>query len=60
MEEEYDNWDYNLVNDLEIKLKELRRFNATLERSPEKEVENITLEKHKLKLTTIVLVADQI
>ena len=55
---EDDNWDK--MNELETKLKELRRFNAKLEESPDKDVEkNITLEKREMKEDTIELIANQ-
>ena len=58
---EDDKWDHSKMNELEGKLEELRRFNARLEESPDKDEENnIMLEKHKLKEDTIELVADQI
>ena len=42
---EDDKWDDSKMNELEAKLEELRRFNARLEESPDKDEEkNITLE----------------
>ena len=58
--EEDDKWDDDLTNDLERRFNELRQFNATLEDSADKELENIKLEKNKLKKDTIELAANQI
>ena len=56
-----DDWGDDLMNDLEIRFNELRRFNRTLEESPDKDdVENITLDQNKMKEDTIELVANQI
>ena len=61
IEEEDDKWDDNLMNELKRKFEELRRFNATLETSSDKDVEkNIMLDKLRLKKDTIELVASQI
>ena len=38
--EEDGKWDNDLMNELKIKLNKLRRFKATLEESPDKDVEN--------------------
>ena len=44
------------MNELEPKLEELKRFNASLEESPDKDGENnITFDKRKLKEDTIEL-----
>ena len=49
------------MNELERKFEELRRFNAILETSSDKDVEkNITIDKLRLKKDTIELVANQI
>ena len=58
--EEDNDWGDDLMTDLERRFNELRRFNTTLEESPDKDVENITLEKNKVKKDTIELVANQI
>ena len=55
--EEADKWGDGLINDLRNRLDELRRFNATLETSSDKD---ITLDKNKLKKGTIKLVEDEI
>ena len=45
---------------MEAKLEELRQFNATLEKSPGKDLENnIMLEKSKVKKDTIELISNQ-
>ena len=49
------------MNELEAKLEELRRFNARLKQSPDKDEEkNIMVEKRKVKENTIELIANQI
>ena len=53
MKEEEDKWDDKFTHDLRINLDELKRFNATLETSCDKD---ITLDKDKLKEDTIQLV----
>ena len=53
-------WDDGKITEVEVKLEELRHFNARLETSPDKDVGNITLEKRKVKEDTIELVANQI
>ena len=56
---EDDKWDDGKMHELKIKLEELRQFNATLE-EPDKEVEkNIMLEKRKVKINTIELIANE-
>ena len=60
MGEENDEWGDDLMNDLEKRFNDLRRFNATLEEFPDKDVGDIVLEKHKVKKDTIELVASQI
>ena len=39
IEEENDKWDDNSMNELERKSEELRRFNATLETSSDKDID---------------------
>ena len=61
IEEEDDKWDDNLMNELETRFEELKRFNATLETSSDKDVEKtITLDKLRLKKGMIERVANQI
>ena len=49
------------MKDLYRRFNKLKRFNATLEESTNKDLEkNITLEKSKMKKDTIQLVADEI
>ena len=48
------------MNDLERRFNELRQFNRTLETSPDTNVEDITLDKNKVKKDTTELVANQI
>ena len=57
--EEDDKWDDNLMNELEKKCEGLRRCNATLETSSDKDVENnITFDKLRLKGDTVELVVN--
>ena len=58
--EEDDNWDENLMNDLERRFEELRHFNSRLETSSHEEFGDITLQKNIVKDDTIELVANQI
>ena len=62
--EEGDKWDDDLLNELERRFEELRRFKATLETSSDKDLENDILDKLRLKKElkkhTIELVANQI
>ena len=62
IEEDYDKWGDDSMNDLERRFNKLRHFNATLETSSDKDVDvgNITLEKRKVKEDTTELVANQI
>ena len=49
------------MNDLKRRFNELRRFNAKLKKSPDKDMENyITRERDKMKEGTIQLVVDEI
>ena len=58
--EEDDKWDDGKINELEAKLKELRRLNAKLEESPDKDEDNnISLEKRKLRKNTIELMSNK-
>ena len=59
IEEEDDMWDDNLMDKLEERFDKLKKFNATLETSSDKDVD-ITLDKLGLKEDTIELVANQI
>ena len=47
--EEDDKWDDNLMNELERRFEELKQFNATLETSSDKDVENDIFDKLRLK-----------
>ena len=58
--EEDDKWNDGKITEIEAKLEELRHFNAKLKTSPDGDVENITLEKRKVKEDMIELVANQI
>ena len=58
--EEDNVWGDDLMNDLEIRFNKLRQFNRTLETSTDKDVEDIKLDKNKMKRDTIELVANQI
>ena len=58
MGEEDDVWGDDLMNDLEKRFNELRRFNATLEESPDKDEGDIVLDKRKVKKYMIELVAN--
>ena len=54
-------WGDDLMNDLYRKFNKLKRFNATLKESTNKDFDkNITIEKGKMKKDTIQLVADEI
>ena len=49
------------MNDLEERFNKLRRFNATLETSTDKDVEeNVELDKGRLKKDMVELIANQI
>ena len=57
--EEDDKWDDNLLNELETRFEEPRRFNETLKIPSDKDAD-IMLDKLKLKKDMIKLVANQI
>ena len=58
--EEYDNWDDDIVKDLELRFNKLREFDETLNGSTDKETIEITeKDKNALKRDTIELVANQ-
>ena len=61
IEDVYDEWDDALTSDLEIRFKQLRQFNRTLNESYDEDLIDMT-EKNKdaLKPDTIELVANQI
>ena len=57
---EDDKWDDGKIDELEAKLQGLRQFNARLEVSPGKDLENnIILEKDKVRKDTIELISNQ-
>ena len=59
--EGYDNWDDDMVKDLELRLDKLREFNETLNESTDENTIGITeKDKNALKRDTIELVANQI
>ena len=59
--EEYDNWDDDIVKDLELRFNKLREFDETLNGSTDKDTIEITeKDKNALKRDTIELVANQI
>ena len=61
MGEEYDKWDDDFVNDLEIRFNRLRGFNETLNESTDEDAIEMTEEtKYVLKHDTIELVGNQI
>ena len=60
MAENDDKWDDGKITEIETKLEKLKHFNARLETSLDKDVGNITLEKHNVKEDMIELVANQI
>ena len=56
-----DEWGNDLMNDLERRFNELKRFNPKLKKSLDKEVENdITHERNRVKEDAIQLVVDEI
>ena len=59
MGEEYDKWDDDFVNDLEIRFNRLRGFNETLNESTDEDTTEMTEKtKYALKYDTIELVAN--
>ena len=59
--EGYDNWDDDIVKDLELRFNKLREFDETLNGSTDKDTIEITeKDKNALKRDTIELVANQI
>ena len=61
MGEGYDEWDDNVVKDLEIRFNKLREFDETLnESTDENTIEMTEQAKYALKSGTIELVANQI
>ena len=61
MGQEYDKWNYDFVNDLEIRFNRPRGFNKTLNESiDENTIEMTEKNKYTLKYDTIELVANQI
>ena len=58
--EEDDVWGDDLMNNLEKRFNELRRFNKNLENASHKENGDITLERNKMKEDMTELVANQI
>ena len=58
--EEDDKWDDDLMNDLKRRFEELRHFNSRLETCSHEEFGDIKLQKNKVKVDTIELVANQI
>ena len=48
------------MNDLAIRFNEIRQFNKRLETSNDKDVEDIMLDKNKMKKDMIELIANQI
>ena len=59
--EEYDEWGDDLMKDLYKRFDKLKRFNATLKESTDKDFDkNVTIEKSKMKKDTIQLVANEI
>ena len=59
--DEIEEEDDNLMNELERKFEELRRFNEALETSSDNDVKkNITIDKLRLKEDMVELVANQI
>ena len=59
--EGYDNWDDDMMKDLELKFNKLREFNETLNKSTDENTIGITeKDKNALKCDTIELVANQI
>ena len=61
MGEEYDKWDDDFVNDLDIRFNRLKGFNETLNESTDEDtIEMTEKNKYALKYDTIELVANQI
>ena len=61
MGEEYDKWDDDFMNDLEIRFNRLRGFDETSNESTDEDTIEMTEKtKHALKHDTIELVANQI
>ena len=59
--EGYDNWDDDIVKDLELRFNKLREFNETLNKSTDEDtIETTEKEKNALKRDTVELVANQI
>ena len=61
LREGYDNWDDDIVKDLELRFNKLREFNETLNESTDEDTIEITEKaKNALKHDTMELVANQI
>ena len=58
--EENDVWGDDLMNDLERRFNELKRFNKDLKNACHEEYGDIKLERHKMKEDMIELVANRI